>query len=887
MVNENSFFKNGSVWLKADFHLHTKADKEFKYDGEDNEFVKEYIKELKKNNVRIGIITNHNKFDLDEYKALRKKAFKEDICLIAGVELSVNDGSNGIHCLIAFQYESWVKNNNNFIEQFLNSAFEGIANQENENTPCKYSLSDLFNKLGEHRKAGRDSFVVMAHIEKKNGFYNELDGGRIQQIAKNGHFKKNVLGFQKLRTIDLKNKLALWFDGEGNIPVFLEGSDPKQLNEVGVSGKQKDENGNEIEKQTFIKIGDYNFEAVKYSLTDRKNRVAEKKPEINNAYVKSITFEGGLLDRIEINLSPELNNFIGIRGSGKSSVLEILRYTLGISLGNQASDRDYKNSLIEHVLKSGGKVIVTVVNEHKEEYRIEKIYGQKEDIYDSNGRVDAPSVETVFVPPVYFGQKDLSNKNIDFEADLVKKLIGNKLESVQSRINQKICEIEDSVSAYKKLDNLDELKREIEASKEKAKYQLKIYKEKGVEDKLRQQSRFDLDESKVKESISVISDFNNELEYLINEYTIFFNKTTFESEENKEIFIEADNLFKQIVIEFNKLNGIKLNISKYNTAFKDIFTKLNEKKESLKEDFAKIKREIDIPNLNPDNFLKLNRQVETSKLKLIEIDRSEKKRGEYTTLLNDKISELNNLWHEEFHVLEKEVKRINQYDNSLSISVEYKGRNDIFYEKLQQVFKGSGIRGATYAAIKSTYKDFVEIYRDMKNLGGKLNISEGLLAELKKRFDDNILDLITFRVEDSFTIKYNGKPLKDHSLGQRATALILFLLAQKETNVLIIDQPEDDLDNQTIYEDVIKAIKTLKGEMQFIFATHNANIPVLGDSEKIISCKYTEDKIDVHGGTIDNPITQKQIVTIMEGGEEAFNRRKNIYEIWSIQNESY
>ncbi|MGR3317610.1 MAG: TrlF family AAA-like ATPase [Candidatus Anammoxibacter sp.] len=883
MATDDSIFKNGSIWLKADFHLHTEADNEFIYDGDKNQFVRDYINQLVSENVGIGLIANHNKFNLGEYKALRKKALKEDIYLIAGVELSVSDGSNGIHCIIAFEYEYWVKNDDNFIEQFLNSAFEGIANRENENTRCKYSLPDLLNKLEEHRKTGRDSFIIMAHIEQENGFCKELEGGRIEQIAKDGLFKKNVLGFQKLRTSDLENNLTLWFKGKDNIPVFLEGSDPKQLNEVGVAGKQKDENGNEVKKESFLKIGDFNFKAVKFSLTDRVNRIATKKPEINNAYIKSITFEGGLLDQTEINFSPELNNLIGIRGSGKSSILEILRYTLGISLGNQASDRDYKNNLIEHVLKSGGKVIVTVINKQKEEYRIEKIYGQKEDIYDNDGRVAAPSVDTVFQEPVYFGQKDLSNKNIDFEADLVKKLIGNKLENIQSRINQKKDEIKIVVTAFKNLDNLDELKRDIKASKDKAEYQLEIYKEKGVEDKLRQQSRFDLDESKFKGCLNEILQFKNEIESLINDYTIFFNKTTLESEENREIFSEADRLFKQLAIEFNKLNEIKLNTDKHAAALDNISKKLNEKKECLKEDFAKIKREIDIPNLNPDNFLKLNRQIETSKLKLIEIDKSEKTRIEYTTSLNNKISDLNNLWHEEYQILEKEVSRINEYDSSLSIAVGYKDRKDKFNEKLQQVFKGSGIRGATYTTIQSTYKDFVEIYRDLENLDAKLNISESLLAEFKKRFNDNILDLITFRVEDRFTIKYNGKPLKDHSLGQRATALILFLLAQKETNVLIIDQPEDDLDNQTIYEDVIKAIKSLKGEMQFIFATHNANIPVLGDSEKIISCKCSKDKIDVHGGTIDNQETQKQIVTIMEGGEEAFNRRKNIYEIWSMK----
>ncbi len=105
----------------------------------------------------------------------------------------------------------------------------------------------------------------------------------------------------------------------------------------------------------------------------------------------------------------------------------------------------------------------------------------------------------------------------------------------------------------------------------------------------------------------------------------------------------------------------------------------------------------------------------------------------------------------------------------------------------------------------------------------------------------------------------------------------------KETDVLIIDQPEDDLDNQTIYRDVIKEIKSLKGNMQFIFATHNANIPVLGDSEKIFACDYSENKIAVQDGTIDNREIQKAIVAIMEGGKEAFNRRKNIYELWRVE----
>ena len=143
---------------------------------------------------------------------------------------------------------------------------------------------------------------------------------------------------------------------------------------------------------------------------------------------------------------------------------------------------------------------------------------------------------------------------------------------------------------------------------------------------------------------------------------------------------------------------------------------------------------------------------------------------------------------------------------------------------------------------------------------------------------------MTWQVPNRFTIEYRGKELKHHSLGQRASALILFVLSQQENDVFIIDQPEDDLDNQTIYEDVIKLVRNIKPKTQFIFATHNANFPVLGDAEQIISCSYSDDSIHVTSGSIDCPKLQQEIVDIMEGGEEAFRQRKRRYEIWKPQN---
>ena len=86
---------------------------------------------------------------------------------------------------------------------------------------------------------------------------------------------------------------------------------------------------------------------------------------------------------------------------------------------------------------------------------------------------------------------------------------------------------------------------------------------------------------------------------------------------------------------------------------------------------------------------------------------------------------------------------------------------------------------------------------------------------------------------NTYEITYHWCPLRSHSLGQRASAMMLFLLSQKEHDLVLIDQPEDDLDSQTVYEEVVKRIRELKRDRQFIFATHNANFPVLGDSESV------------------------------------------------------
>ncbi|MCF8370241.1 MAG: hypothetical protein K9H64_01380 [Bacteroidales bacterium] len=860
-----NIFKNGATWLRADFHLHTKADKEFSYTGNENDFCRLYIEKLKEQNINAGVITNHNKFDKNEFVALRKKAIKEGIGLFAGVEFSLKEG---IHILVVFD-DKWYQGETDNINKFLENAFYGISSYDKPNYPnSNFNLKETVEALD---KIGYDYFIVLAHIDDSNGLFTELRGRTQEVFVKQESFNK-VLAVQKSANLENYNKLCLWLNRKSKI-ACIEGSDNAHGG-IDAIGKGK---------VTYIKIGDFNFEALTFALTDSEYRVSPKdKPDIKNAYIKSIAFEGGLLEGTRIDFSPELNNLIGIRGSGKSSLLEVLRYVLGISLPINAADPDYKNSLVTRSMGSGGKAIVTIVNKQNEEYRIEKLYGQKEDIYKNNLLQPGISIDaTGFNSPIYFGQKDLSNKGKDFEGDLIKRLIGTRLKAVQVKIEQKKREVENIISELKKLQNLKDLKKETDAQIQNSKHQLNYFKEKGIEDKLKQQTLFDSDISKLAQNESTVRGYLNELASVISNHDYFFQQEITGSEINKELFEEAKTIIQELKIEFEKLKTIQKNSILSQQKLKEVIAKINTKKEGLKEDFAKIKREINTDTINPDNFLNLNRLIETALLKLKEIEKSEKRRSDLQTNLLERLTELDNLWLEEYNVLNKEVKRINEAESKISIDVEFKGRRDKLTDKMKQIFRGTNIRETAYQEIEANYKDFIQIYRDSSKLDDILN--ENHVVDFKRRFSESLEDLLTFKVENKIVIQYNGKSLDKHSLGQRASALILFLLAQRENDVLIIDQPEDDLDNQTIYDEVIKELKEIKGTMQFVFATHNANIPVLGDSEKVVSCSFDDKKITVHSGTIDNHQTQRFIVDIMEGGDEAFNRRKNIYSIWNIE----
>ena len=192
------------------------------------------------------------------------------------------------------------------------------------------------------------------------------------------------------------------------------------------------------------------------------------------------------------------------------------------------------------------------------------------------------------------------------------------------------------------------------------------------------------------------------------------------------------------------------------------------------------------------------------------------------------------------------------------------------------------MQGSTYDTMQEVFTDGRELYQARAEL--EKHMSENAAAKVRSILLEQLADFLTFRTPDETVILFKEKPLGEYSLGQRATVILHILMHLHRHPVIVIDQPEDDLDNETLYSHFILQLVDRKDKTQFIFATHNPNIPVLGDAEQTIVCRKQGETFSFDHGSIDDKDIQQRIVTVMEGGEEAFRRRKEIYQLWTNSN---
>ncbi|MDD5021619.1 MAG: hypothetical protein PHR82_05720 [Endomicrobiaceae bacterium] len=149
----------------------------------------------------------------------------------------------------------------------------------------------------------------------------------------------------------------------------------------------------------------------------------------------------------------------------------------------------------------------------------------------------------------------------------------------------------------------------------------------------------------------------------------------------------------------------------------------------------------------------------------------------------------------------------------------------------------------------------------------------------KKNFYNYIAALDYISIDYKLTM--NDISLRELSPGERGIVLLIFYLSLSKKNIpLVIDQPEDNLDNETIFTKLVNCIRETKAKRQIIIVTHNPNIAIACDAEQIICSKV--DKVNKHimyeYGSIENPAIKKQVVNVLEGTKDAFKLRGVKYE---------
>ena len=254
------------------------------------------------------------------------------------------------------------------------------------------------------------------------------------------------------------------------------------------------------------------------------------------------------------------------------------------------------------------------------------------------------------------------------------------------------------------------------------------------------------------------------------------------------------------------------------------------------------------------------------------------------------LGEISDLRSERTRAKQETVKQLNErLSGKLRIALRPEGlRHDLRNFLLQ--LEGVGERKVAWVndADGLTVFGLVDAINKRKKSSMKRDwgLTSGVAEILSKMTPSQIHELECIDLEDELVIELNVshtdknfRPLNRLSTGQQCTAILHLLLLENQ-DPLVMDQPEDNLDNAFIAGRIVDELRKAKTERQFLFATHNANIPVFGDAEWIGVCEASNDKAQIAEnaqGSIDVPEIRDRVANILEGGREAFLQRKEKY----------
>ncbi|WP_237133126.1 TrlF family AAA-like ATPase [Pseudohongiella sp. O18] len=657
----------------------------------------------------------------------------------------------------------------------------------------------------------------------------------------------------------------------------------------------------------FIKMTRPNFAAFKVAFLDPRSRIRLYSQQAGSPIGKvlSMTVTGGYLDGVSVNFSDHLNTVIGGRGTGKSTLLECLRYALDLPPKSKQALKHHQEIIKENLGRAAGRLELVVVSsaQNGKQYTVSRRYGEPPIVRDLGGNVSTLLPRDLLPGIDIYGQNEIYELAQDTcsRVQLLDRFLpqDRDYETKSADVHRRLIESRQKLA--KSLSDFDDVKAQV-GRLPKLEEQLRVFEEIGIKEKLAKTSLIAREReiaNSATESVqflrNALDDFcdslpdlgfiNDEaLEGLPDAAQLVVMRTTLERVSQGFIgHLKAmTNLLDEASDQFN------VQREAWQQAIERHEVELEKALRTLPTAAGKSGQEVGVA------YQRLTGEIERIMLMKAKLSTHEAKCNSLKQERRNLLAELSDLRAQRIQALKRAAKRLNkQLEGKLKVEIVPEAdRSPLLNFLLGCKLEGIGEKRLAWIEEAEMVRP-LSLVQSIQNGSTDVQLDWGvtqMVAEALARLQPSqLMELEALELDHRVDIFLNVthgqadplfRPLSKLSTGQQCTA-ILHMLLLENADPLLMDQPEDNLDNAFIAERIVTELRDAKTSRQFLFATHNANIPVFGDAEWIgvFTAGENQGYLGLEAqGSIDVPVIRNQVASILEGGRDAFIQRKEKYE---------
>ena len=866
---------NGAQWLMADLHIHTPAsDIDPKYKDIKPQDVVDAALEK---GLDVIAITDHN--TVGWCKEVSDAAKGTALTVFPGVEVSTRQG----HLLVIFDVDTPL----NSMQGFLISIDIREENWGNLHFSTQKGIVDVANAAVEW-----NGIAIAAHADREKGFLEAITDSRERHRV---YSHRNLWAIEILDSCKRNQFQSGEYHPSSRKMTCLQFSDSHRLKED-MAGRH-----------TYLKMGERNLNGLKLALLDPDIRVRfpDDQSLTPECTILGLWVTGGFLDGQEMRFNDGVNCLIGNTGAGKSLTIELIRFALDQTPVVEKIHQETSNLLANQLGNQGRIHVLLAKGENK--YLVERIWENRPSRpfvqrIDSDGslkRVDIASIQEFF-PAKCFSQSEIIEfaRNPSARLSLMDDLIDiSKETSAITETKNKLKENAESIlSAERERDLLqdqiagratlvEELARiDQELPQSRIDEQNLWYKDQQAFSKTREQ----IDElpeaiDQVEPSLTLQFQFPDQLDDLPSRKEWDTLASLIQSW-NSHVATVKNSLQEQLNILSNSYNNLHQNwLQKFQAKEEEYNTSL----ESLDVEGAGYTALANHRRKTQENIDALTqKEQELSRSVMPKLENLQDARETLLSTLQENRKSITKKRSDKADELKRKL------DHKIRIRIHARQEKTLYQRELKEISVGAHMYGQELGdLIKCNPIPLVKslLSREFSTLADKTGVTIHKVEKLWEVIVDRdrltqLYDLQLTDIDDTTEVQLkvqsgDYKSIEELSHGQKCE--VVLLIAQAEGSMpLLVDQPEDALHAPSIEKGIVKTLRSQRSSRQCIFATRNANILVSADSDQIIALEADANRGHVSStGSLDSYDHNKLVVYHVEGGEEAFQRRRTLYEL--------